>query len=130
MADHDELAQLEMERARLLSMIAYQNRPLSPPWLKAVALGLLCGGVIYTVAAIASVQNSVSDLILFIGFVGLSGYILTRKVTVFGNTVSMFALLAQLDSWYPLGRPAGETETRQRLADCDARIAKLKEGHG
>jgi hypothetical protein len=129
MADHDELTRLETERMRLLSMIAYHNRPRSPPWLKTAALGLLCGGVIYTVAAIASVQNSASDLILFIGFVGLLGYIFTRKVTVFGSTVSMFALLAQLDSWYPLGPPAGESETRQRLADCEARIAKLKEGH-
>jgi hypothetical protein len=125
MTDHDELAGLEAERARLLSMIAYHNRPLSPPWLKAAAMGLLGGSVIYAVAAIASVQNSVSGLILFIGFVGLSGYILTRKVTVFGITIPVIAII----TLSPGGPSAGETETRRRLADCEARIAKLKEGH-
>ncbi|WP_439922499.1 hypothetical protein [Nitrobacter sp. JJSN] len=127
MAERDELAQLEAERARLLSMIAYQNRSMRrrSPWLKAAALGFLCGSVVFVVVAIASIQNSVSDLILFIGFVGLSGYIFTRKVTVFGITIPVIAII----TLSPGGPSAGETETRRRLADCEARIAKLKEGH-
>lgn len=88
-------------------------------------MGLLCGGVVFTVVAIAAIQNSVSGLILFIGFVGLSGYILTRKVTVFGITIPVIAII----TLSPGGPSAGESETRQRLADCDARISKLKEGH-
>lgn len=124
MAEHDELAQLEAERARLLSMIAYQNRPISP-WLRTTAIGVLCGIAIFIVVAIAYGQNSVSDLILFIVVVGLSGYILTRKITVFGTTIPMIAVI----TLSPLGPPAGELETRQRLADCEARITKFKEWH-
>jgi hypothetical protein len=74
MASQDDLAQLEAERDRLLSMIAYHDGPFyrAPGWFSVI------------------------------------------ETIVCGITTT--------------GRPAGERETRQRLAECEARIMKLKEG--
>jgi hypothetical protein len=82
MAGPDELAQLEAERDRLLSMIDYHNGPFYhriQPRSRGTTLGEI--------------------LALFLGVVTTVG-----------------------------GRPVGETEAHQRLADCEAQIMKLKEG--
>lgn len=125
MADLNDLAQLEAERQRLLSMIAYHNPPLHPPWFRGAMVGALSGTGIIIVVAILSGQDSLSGLIFSVVVLSLSAYILTRKVTLFGMPISVFEIV----TLSPSRRPAGEPEVRQRLADCEARITKLKESH-
>jgi hypothetical protein len=131
MSGQDELVRLEAERDRLISMIAYHDRPMlqTPPWFRIpqwfglVAVGMICGIGTLIVAGIFAGQIALSGLVLSIVFLGLAAYILTRKIMVFGTT---FRVGDMLTGW-PAGPPAGEPETRQRLADCESRIMKLKE---
>lgn len=142
MADLDELAQLETERDWLRSMIAYQKRRNPVPivaafqnkWADAVAIGVLSGfGIVFVVgfslallAVLLAVQFYIGLLIL-IG-VALLAYLLTRKVTIFGVRYYVGeALVAIVCPAGPAETP-GESQTLQRLAECDARIARLKEG--
>jgi hypothetical protein len=131
MAGQDELAQLEAERDRLLSMIAYHDGPVLqtspwfqiPPWLRWVAVGMICGIGALIVAGIVAGQIALSGLVFSVVFLGLAAYILTRKITVFGIN---FRVGDTLTGW-PTRQPAGEPEARRHLADCEARIMKLKE---
>jgi hypothetical protein len=85
MTEQEELAQLEAERDRLLSMIAYHE---SPYYQKSKPRGM-------------------------------------GPVTLFGLKFCVTDVIDAL--WLvPSGPPAGETEVVQRLADCEARIVKLK----
>jgi hypothetical protein len=130
MADQDELAQLEAERDRLLSMIAYHNRPLfpRPPWFDVVAIILLfCGTGILIVAGILAGQIPVLAVLFAVVSLPPIAYIMARTLTVFGATFQVEDVIGVL-MLSPTGRPAGERETHQRLADCEARITKLKEG--
>jgi hypothetical protein len=133
MTDQDELAQLEAERDRLLSMIAYQNGPFyrtslkfrALAWFVVVTIAIICGALI--VAGLLAGQISASSLVFSVVGLALLAYILTRRITVFGRP-----LLAG-EIHVPLGdgvvvRPPGEREAHQRLAECEARIMKLKEG--
>jgi hypothetical protein len=130
MAGRDDLAQLEAERDRLLSMIAYHHGPFYPTpsearreWANVFAIALICGlGVSFATGLFAGGLYALGFLVLVCS--ALLAYFFTRKVTVFGVTfqVGDALLLA------PNGRPVGEREALQRLADCEARIAKLKEG--
>src|SRR5438270_1106513 len=100
----EELAQLEAERDRLLSMIAYHDRPVlqTPPWFqipqwfRLIAAGMICGIGALIVAGIFAGQIALSGLVFSVVFLGLAAYILTRKITV----------------W----QPAGEPQAHQRLA--------------
>ena|ERR1700732_2723455 len=131
MAGQDELAQLQAERDQLLSMIAYHNHPSlrvppgrAPAWFVLVIVAILCGiGVSIVVGFIAG-QIDPPVFIFLVVVLPLSTYIFGRRVTVFGIT---FRVVDTLLGW-PTGQPAGEPEARQRLADCEARIIKLKEG--
>jgi hypothetical protein len=135
MAGRDELAQLEAERDRLLSMIAYHNRPLlrvpalspAPAWFVVVAIAGICGIGVTILAGVFAGQISASSLLFLVVGGPLLAYISTRKITVFGTTLFMGEILA-LFFLVPVGRPVGESEARQRLADCEARIMELKEG--
>jgi hypothetical protein len=130
MADQDELAQLEAERDRLLSMIAYHNRPPfpKPPWFDVVTIILLCGiGGILIVAGILAGQIPVLAVLFAVVSLPPLAYILSRTLTVLGATFQVGDVIGAL-MLSPTGRPAGERETLQRLADCEARIMKLKEG--
>jgi hypothetical protein len=109
MAGQDELAQLEAERDRLLSMIAYHNGPFyrmtpvrAPAWFVVAAIAITSGIGILIVAGISAGQISASG-VLFL-FVGLS---LLAYISFEGRIADT---------------PAGEPEARQRLADCEARI--------
>jgi hypothetical protein len=134
----DELAQLEAERDRLLSMIAYHNGPFyrtrqpgSPAqaWFVVVAIAIICGIGVSVVAGVFAGQISGSAILFLVVGLPLLAYISTRKITVFGTTLFMGEILALfLGAITPVGGPAGEPEVRQRLADCEARIMKLKEG--
>ena len=128
-ADQDELAQLEAERDRLLSMIAYHNRPPfpKPPWFVVVTIILLCGIGILIVAGILTGQIPVLAVLFAVVSLPPLAYILSRTLTVLGATFQVEDVVGAL-MLSPTGRPAGERETHQRLADCEARITKLKEG--
>jgi nitrate reductase NapE component len=129
MAGLDEIAELEAERDRILSMIAYHNSGFySKPsearqeWSNAFAIAAVCVFGALCVAGLFSMGLFAVGILVSAG-VALLAYFFTRKVTLFGVTfqVGEALLLA------PNGRPAGEPETLQRLAHCEARIAKLKE---
>jgi hypothetical protein len=135
MAGRDDLAQLEEERDRLLSMIAYHNRPLlrgpalspAPAWFVVVAIAVICDIGVSIVAGVIAGQISASAILFLVVGGPLLAYISTRKIIVFGTTLFMGEILA-LFFLTPVGRPGGETQARQRLADCEARIRELKEG--
>jgi hypothetical protein len=118
MAGQDELARLEAERDRLLSMIAYHTRPKSP-WLVAAVVILVCGVAGLVVASVGSVTGRIFTVVIF----ALSAYILARRITVFGIPARIFEIVTLTGS-----QTAGEPEIRQRLAECQAKILKLKEG--
>jgi hypothetical protein len=138
MAGQDELAQLEAERDRLLSMIAYQNGPdyrssrrfRAPAWLVAVATAMILVIAALIVAGIVAGQISGSGLVFSVVALALLAYILTRRVTVFGSPLLVADILVLFGGDVvatPKGRPPGEAEAHQRLAECEARIMKLKE---
>jgi len=134
MAGQNELAQLEAERDRLLAMIAYHDRRVpagrAPAWFIVAAIAVICGIGFSVVAGVFAGQISASAILFLVVGLPLLAYISTRKITVFGTTLFMGNILALFVGIItPLGRPAGEPEVRQRLADCEARIVKLKEGH-
>jgi hypothetical protein len=138
MAGQDELAQLEAERDRLVSMIAYHNGPFyriprgfrAPAWFVAVAIAIICGIGVSIVAGILAGQSSVSGVLFLVVGLPLLAYISMRRITVFGTPLFVGEILALFGGSVaaPIGRPAGEPQARQRLADCEARILKLKEG--
>jgi hypothetical protein len=137
MAGQDELAQLEAERDRLLSMIAYHNGPLyrspggfrAPAWFVVVAIAIICGIGVSIVAGILAGQISASGVLFLVVGLPLLAYISTRRITMFGTRLFVGEILALFGGIAaPIERPAGELEAHQRLADCEARILKLKEG--
>jgi hypothetical protein len=139
MTAEEELAQLEAERDRLLSMIAYHNRRFfqvpvgrAPAWFIGVAIVIICGIGVSIVAGAFAGQVSTSAILfpifLVVGLLALA-YISTRKITIFGTILLVGDILSLFGGVAtPVGRPAGEPEAHQRLADCEARIIKLKEG--
>jgi hypothetical protein len=135
MADQDELAQLEAERERLLSMIAYQNGPFyqkslkfrAPSWSVVVAIAIICGIGALIVTGILAGQISGSGLVFSVVGLALVAYILTRRITVFGSPLLVGEILIPIGDGI-VTRPPGEAEAHQRLAECEARIMKLKEG--
>jgi hypothetical protein len=117
MVDQNELAHLEAERNRLLSMIAYHNGPFyrvrsalqTPAWFFVIAAIIICAVGIAMVAGVFAGQISTSEFLFLVVGLPLLTYIMSRLTT-------------------GLHEPAGEPQVRQRLAECEARIMKLKEG--
>ena len=138
MADPDELAQLEAERDKLLSMIDYHNAPFYrtsrsfrvPAWFVLVAIAIICGIGVFIVAGILAGQSSVLGALFLVVGLPLLAYISTRRIMVFGAPLLVGEILALFGGTIvaPIGRPAGELEAHERLADCEARIIRLKEG--
>ena len=140
MTGQDELAQLEAERDRLLSMIAYHNGPFypmrsararqgssgpqAPAWFSVAGIAIVCGLGVLIVAGGFAGQIPVSFAVFVVVGLPLLAYVFTQKVTVFGIPFRVGSLLA-LGSSEQL---AGEPEALQRLADCEERIMNLKEG--
>jgi hypothetical protein len=133
MADQDELAQLEAESDRLLSMIAYQNGPFyrtslkfrGPTGFVAIAIAFVIISAI--VAEILAGQISASGLVFPVVGLALLAYILMRRTTMFGGPFFSGEILVALGDGI-VTSPPGERETHQRLAECEAQIMKLKEG--
>ena len=81
------------------------------------------------VAGIFVGQISGSGILFLVVGLFLLAYISMRRITLFGPPLFVGEILAMFGGATLLGRsPAGEPEAFQRLADCEARIAKLKEG--
>jgi hypothetical protein len=122
MVDRNELAKLEAERDRLLSMIAYHagpfyrpfrrisSAPQKPTWFFVVAAIIICAVGIAMVAGVYAGQISASEFVFLVVALPLLTYILSRLTTGLG-----------------LHEPPGEPQVRQRLAECESRIMKLKE---
>ena len=121
MVDQNELAKLEAERDRLLSMIAYHDGPFyrpfrrrssapqRPTWFFVVAAITICAVGIAMVAGVYAGQISTSEFLFLVVGLPLLTYIMSRLTT-------------------GLNAPAGEPQIRQRLSECEARIMELKEG--
>ena len=141
MAGQNELSQLEAERDRLLSMIAYHNGPFdpersarftrqassgsqTPPWLALAGIAIICGIGLLMVAGFFAGQIPGSSMLFVVVGLPLLAYIFARKVTLFGINFRVGQILALGSS----EQVAGEPEALQRLTECEARIAKLKEG--
>jgi hypothetical protein len=131
----DELAQLEAERERLLDMIAYHNGPYfrdntdsEPIWYGTIIAAGISGVVLATLLGLSDEQFSlylVAWAVLPASLVSVA-YVLTRGLTALGFQFYPIELLLSVLAMAPSGPPAGEPEILQRLADCEARIAKLK----
>ena len=76
------------------------------------------------VAGILAGQISVSGLVFSVVGLALLAYILVRRNTVFGSPFFAGEIVVPSRD----GTPPGEREAQQRLAECEARIVKLKEG--
>ncbi|MGY3623025.1 hypothetical protein [Bradyrhizobium sp. USDA 10063] len=131
----DELAELEAERDRLRSMIAYHECPALdfpqlpqlPLWLRFVLVGIACGIGALIVAGVLAGQISVSFVVFSVVFLALAAYILPLKFSVFGTSMQIGDLVGFLGTFPPQLATPGEPEVRQRLSDCEAKIMKLKE---
>ena len=109
------------ERDRLRAMIAYHNaihRRLSPfPFM---AVGVFLAIMLLVATRLLFGEIAVFEGVLVIVFLGLAAYILTRKIKVFGITTSVSDLGIALEP--------GAPEAHRHLAECEARILKLKDG--
>jgi hypothetical protein len=110
-------------------MIAYHNYRTppgsqAPMWFVLVALVIICGIGISVVAGIFAGQISALGALFMVVGLPFLAYILTRKIMIFGITFHV----ADFFTMYPSGELAGAPDIRQRLADCEARILRLKEG--
>jgi hypothetical protein len=134
MTGQDELAQLEAERDRLLSMIAYENGPFYQISLKFRMLawfGVVAVAILFVIAALmvaGTGQISASSVVFSVVGLALLAYILARKMTMFDSAFFAGEIVIPFGDGNVVRRP-GEAEAHQRLAECEARIMKLKEGH-
>jgi hypothetical protein len=130
MSDQDELANLEAERDRLRTLIAYYERPdigfpELPAWFSHVLIGI--AGVVAVLVAAGMLAGEIDPtLVIFsVVFLALTAYISTRKINAFGRSVRVIDLLSFL-ALTTLPGP-GATELRQRLSSCESRIMELRE---
>jgi hypothetical protein len=132
MSQQNELNQLEEERIRLQSMVDHHNPPrLVPLWVWACVLlagfAILLGRVL--ISGLMAGEYTLSSVAAWSAILGLLAYLVTRPITFWGVETTFFEVVLGLLSGFPSGRPAGEPQIRQRLADCETRIKKLKERH-
>lgn len=139
MTDSDNLRKLEAECARLLRMIAWENRdPLEPVGSRALVIAALLP-ILIPVAAlvVASLISNEISLMRLIQGVALTGLILLVMIALFAvgrtagePTSSTIGLLTTLTCGIsfvePPGAKNGEVEVRQRLEDCEDQITALK----
>jgi hypothetical protein len=130
MSDQDDLADLEAERDRLRSLIAYCERPdigfpELPTWFCYILAGIV--GIVGVVVAADMLEGEIDpSLVIFaVVFVTLTAYISTRKINAFGARMRVFDLVSYLAlSVFP-GPKA--SDLRQRLSKCESKIMEMKE---
>ena len=130
MSDQDELANLEAERDRLQSLLAYYDRPdigfpELPAWFCHVLVGIGCVIGVFVAAGMLAGEIDPSLVIFSVVFLVLTAYISTRKINAFGTSIRVFDLLSFLTLTTLPGPRA--PELRQRLSSCESRIMELKE---
>jgi hypothetical protein len=130
MTDRDELTELELERDRLRSMIAYYEQPEIgfpelPLWFCHVLLGIACIVAAFVAAGMLAGQIDPSPVIFSVVFLIVTAYISTRKIKIFGTSMRIFDLLSYLV--LTASPTPGAPEIRQRLSNCEARITELRE---
>ena len=126
----DELADLEAERDRLRSLIAYYERPdigfpELPGWFFNLLLGIAGVAAVLVGAEMLAGQIDPALVIFAVVFLTLTAYISTRKINAFGTSMRVFDLLSFLTLTTLPGPGAGEL--RQRLSNCEIRITELKQ---
>jgi hypothetical protein len=108
MSDKDELAELEAERDRSRSIIAYHERPTFTfwlsfaPWARSILIGLTFGVGAMIVAGVLAGQIEISSIILIIFlilFLLVAAYIFTRKISV--SVISMLVNVLFAGPWPP-----------------------------
>jgi hypothetical protein len=130
MTDRDELADLEAERDRLKTLIAYYERPdigfpELPVWFRYVLLGIVCLTATYVAVRMLAGQIDPSLVIFLVVFLLLTAYIFTRKINAFGTTMRVFDLLSHMAL---IASPTpGAGELRDRLSNCERKIMQLRE---
>ena len=110
-----------MRSARWLRPASPENQ--APAWFTVAAVAILCGIGISIVAGFFAGQVPASSVLFVVVGLPLLAYIFSRRITLFGITFRAGEVLALSSE-----QVAGEPEALKRLADCEARIAKLKEG--
>ena len=130
MTDRDELADLEAERDRLRSLIAYYERPdigfpQLPVWFRYVLLGILCVIGVLVAAGMLAGEVDPSLVIFSVVFLSLTAYISTRKINAFGTSMRVFDLLSFVTLTTLPGPRA--PELRERLSNCESKIMELRE---
>jgi hypothetical protein len=131
-----ELARLEAQRDRLLDEIANRKRITTKPiplWLRMVMIVLIAGIGFALLAGVLAGQIARSLIVGLIVIVGLSIFVWRLKVRMPVPLFYFFELVFLMSSAltsngvpYPL--QAGKPDARTLLADCEAKISKLKEG--
>jgi hypothetical protein len=130
MTDRDELADLEVERDRLRTMIALYEQPdigfpELPLWLRYVLLGAGCAAAALVAVWMLAGQIDPWLVIFLVVFLSLTAYISTRKIDAFGTSVRIFDLLSYLA--LTASPTPGVGVLRDRLSNCEARIMQLRE---
>jgi hypothetical protein len=94
-----------------------------------IAMAIICCVGILIVAGIIVGQISAFGIVFLVVALPLFAYVSGWKIEAFGNTFRVGEIVVLLTGGFvtPMGRPVGETEALQRLADCEARILKLRE---
>jgi hypothetical protein len=125
----DELAELEAERDRLRSLIAYYERPdISfpelPTWFGYVLVGIVCLVGVYVAVKLLTGQIDAKLVIFPVVFLTLTAYIFTRKINAFGTNMRVFDLLSHLAL---IASPTpGAPELRKRLLNCESKIMEVR----
>src|ERR1700722_13523365 len=130
-----ELARLEAHRDWLLDMIAHQERPKpakpAPLWFYIVMLFIIAGLGLTLFAGVTSGQIAASFLVWTAVIVGLIIFVAPLRVRLFGTSFYAVEIVALvLSGWtapdvlilFWIGGP----DTRALLADCEAKISRLK----
>jgi hypothetical protein len=104
MAGQDDLAELEAERDRLRSMIAYHDRAFfslpqgrAPAWFVVIAVAIICTIGISIVSGVLAGQISASGFLFLVVGLPLFAYILSREITIFGLTFHAIQILLSED---------------------------------
>lgn len=130
MTDRDELSDLEAERDRLRSLLAYYERPdigfpELPIWFRYVLIGIASIVAVSVAVGMLAGQIDPTMVIFSVVFLSLTAYISMRKINAFGTSMRVFDLLSYLA--LTTSRTPGEPELRQRLSNCESKIMQLKE---
>lgn len=130
MTRDDELTALEAERTHLLAVIDRQSSSSTASvGLRILMTGVLIAVVALIIAGVIAGEISIMTLILSAALMGLTAVVLMRRVGQLVLSVLLSLLTLDAVALGPFESDGGSTETRRRLADCEAKISALKKLH-